>query len=106
MTEPVTLVTCSGLSNTGKLTGRVGGMVVLQRYPGAIETSIPANRLPASLSGRILALDGCEDACALKKLRENRVEPDLHVVATECGGVVENGMAEPGSTRSSGSRAR
>ncbi|KUL01181.1 MAG: hypothetical protein XE10_1135, partial [Methanoculleus marisnigri] len=28
MTEPVTLVTCSGLSNTGKLTARAG-MVIL-----------------------------------------------------------------------------
>lgn len=93
MTEPVILVTCSGLSNTGKLTGQAG-MVARQRCPGSVEACIPANCLPASLSGRIAALDGCEDACALKKLRENGVEPDLHVVATECG-VVKNGMAEP-----------
>ena len=93
MTEPVTLVTCSGLSNTGKLTGRTG-MVVLQRYPGAIEASIPANRLHAPPTGRIVALDGCEDACALKKLRELGIEPDLHIVATECG-IVKDGMAEP-----------
>ncbi len=71
MTEPVTLVTCSGLSNTGKLTARAGMLV-----------------------DRVLALDGCEDTCALKKLREIGVEPDLHVVATGCG-IVKNGMAEP-----------
>ncbi|MDK2889662.1 MAG: hypothetical protein PWR21_294 [Methanoculleus sp.] len=93
MSEPVTIVTCSGLSNTGKLTGRVG-IVVQQRYPGSVEDCIPARRLPPSLSGRVLALDGCEDTCALKNLREIGVEPDLHVVATGCG-IAKNGMAEP-----------
>ena len=88
MSEPVILVTCSGLSNTGKLTGQAG-MVVQQRCPGSVETCIPARRLPASLSGR-----GREDTCALKNLREIGVEPDLHVIATECG-IAKNGMAEP-----------
>jgi uncharacterized metal-binding protein len=94
--EPVTLITCSGLSNTGKLTGRAG-MVVQQRSPGSVEALLPASRPleeAARHAGRILALDGCEDACALRKLRELGVEPDLHVVATECG-IVKNGMAEP-----------
>jgi uncharacterized metal-binding protein len=68
-------------------------MVVRQRRAGSIETCIPARRLPASLSGRIFALDGYEDTCALKKLREIGIEPDLHVVATQCG-IVKNGMAE------------
>ncbi|MBP7410911.1 putative zinc-binding protein [Methanoculleus sp. 10] len=99
MAEPVTLITCSGLSNTGKLTDRAG-MVVQQRSPGSVEASLPASRPSASLeeaaryAGRILALDGCDDACALRKLRELGVEPDLHVIATECG-IVKNGMAEP-----------
>lgn len=99
VSEPVTLVTCSGLSNTGKLTARAG-MVILQRSPESVEACIPASRPPASLeeaarsAGRVLALDGCEDTCALKKLREIGVEPDLHVVATGCG-IVKNGMAEP-----------
>lgn len=99
MTEPVTLVTCSGLSNTGKLTARAG-MVLLQRNPDSVEALLPASRPPASLeeaarsAGRVLVLDGCEDTCGLKKLREIGVEPDLHVVATGCG-IVKNGMAEP-----------
>ncbi len=93
MAEPVTLVTCSGLSNTGKLTARAG-MVILQRSPESVEACIPASRLPSLLVDRVLALDGCEDTCALKKLREIGVEPDLHVVATGCG-IVKNGMAEP-----------
>jgi uncharacterized metal-binding protein len=91
--EPITLVTCSGLSSTGKVTARAG-MVVLQRFPGSVEECIPAARLQEPPCGRILALDGCEDACALKKLRETGVEPDLHIVATECG-IVKNGMEEP-----------
>jgi len=97
--EPVTLVTCSGLSNTGKLTARAG-MVLRQRNPDSVEALLPASR-PAALleeaaryAVRVLVLDGCEDACALRKLREIGVEPDLHVVATECG-IVKNGMAEP-----------
>ncbi len=42
--EPITLVTCSGLSSTGKVTARAG-MVVLQRFPGSVEECIPAARL-------------------------------------------------------------
>jgi len=91
--EPITLVTCSGLSNTGKVTARAG-MVVLQRFPDSVEECIPATRLQEPPCGRVLALDGCEDVCALKKLRETGLEPDLHIVATECG-IVKNGMEEP-----------
>lgn len=99
MAEPVTLITCSGLSNTGKLTARAG-TALLRTSPDFVEACLPANRPPDSLeeaaryADRILALDGCGDVCALRRLRELGIEPDLHVVATECG-IVKNGMAEP-----------
>jgi len=78
--EPITLVTCSGLSSTGKVTARAG-MVVLQRFPGSVEECIPATRLQEPPCGRILALDSCEDACALKKLRETF--PCANIVAID-----------------------
>ena len=96
MAEPVTLITCSGLSNTGRLT-TLTGTALLRRSPDIVEASLPASRPleeAAHYAGRILALDGCEDACALRRLREIGVEPDLHVVATECG-ITKDGMAEP-----------
>lgn len=94
--EPVTLITCSGLSKTGKLTTQAG-VALLRASPGLVEASLPANRpleVAARYSGRLLVLDGCGSACALRKLRGIGVEPDLHVIATECG-IVKNGMAEP-----------
>ena len=96
MAEPVTLVTCSGLSNTGKLTTQAG-MALLRTSPGLVEVCVPASRPleEATRSAeRLLVLDGCESACALRKLRGIGVEPDLHIVVTECG-IAKDGMAEP-----------
>jgi len=72
-------------------------MVLLRASPGLVEACVPANRPleeATRYAERILVLDGCSDACALRRLREIGVEPDLHVVATGCG-IVKNGMAEP-----------
>mgnify|MGYP001382863110 CR=1 FL=1 len=96
MTEPVTLITCSGLSNTGKLTTQAG-MALLRASPGLVEVCVPASRPleeATRYAERILVLDGCGDACGLRRLREIGVEPDLHIVATEYG-IAKDGMAEP-----------
>ena len=99
MTAPVTLITCSGLSNTGKLTTQAG-VALLRASPGLVEACVPANRPQVLLeeaaryAERLLVLDGCSDACALRRLREIGVEPDLHIVATGCG-IAKGGMAEP-----------
>ena len=97
--EPVTIVTCSGISNTGKLTTQAGTML-LRRYGGTIEACVAATRSATSLENavryadRILVLDGCTDCCGRKKVQALGVELHLHIIATECG-IVKNGMAEP-----------
>jgi len=97
--EPVTIVTCSGISNTGKLT-TLAGTMLLRRYGGAVEACVAATRPTASLENvlrhaeRVLVLDGCSDCCGRKKVQALGVEPDLHIITTECG-IVKNGMAEP-----------
>ncbi len=94
-----TIVACSGISNTGKLTAQVGAML-LHCSCGAVEACIAATRPTASLEAavrhadRILVLDGCSDCCGRKKVRALGVEPHLHLVATDRG-IVKNGMAEP-----------
>ncbi|GLI45295.1 putative zinc-binding protein [Methanoculleus bourgensis] len=72
-------------------------MVLLRASPGLVEACVPANRPldeATRYAERILVLDGCSDACALQRLREIGVEPDLHIVATGCG-IAKEGMAEP-----------
>jgi len=95
----VTVVTCSGVSNTGKLTAQTGARL-LQCSCGAVEGCIAATRPSASLedairhADRILVLDGCGDCCGMKKVRALGVEPHLHIIATDCG-IEKNGTAEP-----------
>jgi len=94
-----TLITCSGVSNTGRLTAQTGAML-LRSSCGMVEACIAATRQTAALevavrhADRILVLDGCGDCCGKKKLEALGVEPDLHLVATDCG-IAKNGMAEP-----------
>jgi uncharacterized metal-binding protein len=94
-----TIVACSGLSNTGKLTFQAGTALV-QRCSGRVEACIAATRPTASLEAlvrhaeRILVLDGCGDCCGRKRVRALGAEPDLHIIATSCG-IQKNGMAEP-----------
>ncbi|MDD1728278.1 MAG: putative zinc-binding protein [Methanospirillum sp.] len=97
--DGITLITCSGISNTGKLTTKTGEML-LQRCPGMIEHCISCrtdpDRLQIALSQAetIVVLDGCSDWCGRKKVQEQGFNPDLHLIATECG-IVKNGMEEP-----------
>jgi len=92
-----TIITCSGISNTGKLTAQTGA-ALLHRCGGDVEACVGARA--AALEDavrhaeRILVLDGCEDCCAGKRVRALGAEPDLHIIATDCG-IEKNGMAEP-----------
>lgn len=92
-----TIVACSGISNTGKLTFHAGTALVC-RCGGLVEDCVRART--ASLetvirhTDRILVLDGCADCCGKKKVRALGIEPHLHIVATDCG-IAKNGMSEP-----------
>ena len=97
----VVLITCSGLSNTGKCTTRAA-LQLRQRDPGLVDyhiaasgkksIAVPEGLDPASI--RVIVIDGCEDFCGRKKAEECGLVPAFHVVATDCG-VVKSGMDEP-----------
>jgi uncharacterized metal-binding protein len=92
-----TLITCSGLSNTGRLTTQVA-TVLISRHPAAI-TWVKAHKSGEHIaevirdSDLIIVLEGCSDHCASKKMSEGGFKADIHLIATDLG-VVKNGMAE------------
>jgi len=91
------LVTCSGISNTGKLTTQAG-MLLMQRKPGLFhcmncKQSAETLKLDADGAERLIVIDGCTDCCATKKLTAAGLEADAHIIATELG-IEKNGMAD------------
>jgi uncharacterized metal-binding protein len=91
------LVTCSGISNTGKLTTQAG-MLLMQRKPGMFlcmncKQSAESLKMDAGGAERLIVLDGCTDCCATKKLTAAGLVPDVHIIATELG-IEKKGMAE------------
>lgn len=91
------LVTCSGISNTGKLTTQAG-MLLMQRQPGRFlcmncKQSADSLKMDAESAERLIVLDGCTDCCATKKLTAAGLMPDVHIIATELG-IVKKGMDE------------
>ena len=95
----ITLITCSGISNTGKLTAKVGEEIV-RRWPGLVDLCLSARCDPGYLrevlseADQIVVLDGCTDCCGRKKVQEHGYEADIHLIATE-NGIVKNGMEDP-----------
>jgi len=93
----IALVTCSGVSNTGKLTTQAG-MLLMQRRPGMFrcmncKQSAESLRMDTTGADRLVVLDGCTDCCATKKLSAAGLAPDVHIIATELG-IEKNGMAD------------
>lgn len=91
------LVTCSGISNTGKLTTQAA-LTLLQRTPGLyvwMHAKQSAESLEEEIgdADRVIVLDGCSDCCARKKLSVSSITPHRHIIATEIG-ILKNGMAE------------
>lgn len=91
------LVTCSGISNTGKLTTQAG-MILMQRKPGMFlcmncKQSAESLRMDAGGTERLIVLDGCTDCCATKKLAAAGLVPDVHIIATELG-IEKKGMGD------------
>ena len=92
-----TLVTCSGISNTGKLTTQAA-LALLQRRPGGyvwVRAEQGADRIADEIeeADNVIVLDGCTDCCAKKKLAEAGFTHDHHVITTEIG-ITKNGMAD------------
>lgn len=91
------LVTCSGISNTGKLTTQAA-QILMQRKPG-VYGWMHAKQSAASLEAEagnaelVIVIDGCNDCCATKKLTAAGIAPDVHIIATGLG-IVKNGMAD------------
>jgi uncharacterized metal-binding protein len=93
----VTLITCSGLSNVGRLTTAVGQQMPMRR-PGRIEW-VRAQTGPEAIADAacdadlVIALDGCEDCCGSRKAAEAGVEPSVRIRAIDLG-IVKDGRAE------------
>jgi len=91
------IVTCSGVSNTGKLTTQAG-MLLMQRRPGIFlcmncKQSAETLKLDAGGAERLIVIDGCTDHCATRKLTAAGLVPDVCIIATELG-IEKNGMAD------------
>ena len=91
------LVTCSGISNTGKLTTQAA-LTLLQRRPGQYvwmhaRQSAAMLELDIGDVDQVIVIDGCKDCCAKKKLSASRLAPHCHIIATELG-IKKNGMGE------------
>jgi uncharacterized metal-binding protein len=96
--SPLILITCSGVSNVGKLTAQAAGVLV-QREPDLFEGHLHAKQSTRDMdevinSGKVVVLDGCGDRCAAKKLKSLCITPHIHIIATE-EGIEKNGMADP-----------
>jgi uncharacterized metal-binding protein len=91
------LVTCSGISNTGKLTTQAA-ILLMQRKPG-LYVWMHAKQSAATLEAEIgdaeqvVVIDGCPDCCAKKKLSASSIIHHHHITATELG-IEKKGMGE------------
>ena len=90
-------MTCSGISNTGKLTTQAA-VALMQKQPGRYQWT-HIKKCAASLeeevrnAERVVVIEGCHDCCASKKLAGTTVSPHCHVIATDLG-IEKNGMAD------------
>ncbi|MEN6442190.1 MAG: putative zinc-binding protein [Methanoregula sp.] len=93
----IVLVTCSGVSNTGKLTTQAA-IALMQKWPGRFlwtHVRKSAASLEDEVRGadRVVVIDGCHDCCAIKKLIGVSDIPNHHIIATDLG-IEKNGMAD------------
>ena len=93
----IVLVTCSGISNTGKLTTQAA-CALMQRWPGRFlwtHVKKSAASLEDECRGgeQVIVIDGCTDCCASKKCAGTGISPHIHIIATDLG-IEKNGMAD------------
>jgi len=91
------IITCSGISNTGKLTTQAA-LVLMQKKPGIFvwmhaKQSAESLETDARDAEQIIIIDGCTDCCAHKKFSATNLTPHLHIIATGLG-IEKNGMAD------------
>jgi uncharacterized metal-binding protein len=91
------LITCSGLSNTGRLTTQVA-MILVSRSPETVawvQAHADEHRIADCTTDaeEIIVIDGCSDHCATKKCKKEGIIPHHHIVATDLG-VKKDGLAD------------
>jgi uncharacterized metal-binding protein len=98
--RPVLLLTCSGISHTGQLTTMAGNSLRC-RHPTLVTRHVRLTSLKRSLEKELtgdeclIAVDGCEECCAKKRMDLIGKIPDAYLVATQ-EGITKRGMEEPG----------
>ncbi len=96
--RPVLLLTCSGISHAGQLTTRTGTSLRC-RHPVLISRHLQLTSLKHPLDEELLdgeylvAVDGCEECCAKKRMDMIGTIPDVYIVATR-EGITKRGMEE------------
>jgi uncharacterized metal-binding protein len=96
---PVILLTCSGISHTGRLTTMTGNSLRRQ-YPVLVTRHIRLTALKRPLEAELqedeclVAVDGCEECCAKKRMDMMGKIPDAYIIATR-EGISKRGMEEP-----------
>ncbi len=97
--RPVLLLTCSGISHTGQLTTMTGNSLRC-RHPVLVTRHLQLTALKRSLENELshdeclIAVDGCEEGCAKKRMDLIGKIPDAYLVATR-EGITKRGMEEP-----------
>lgn len=106
---PVLLLTCSGISHTGQLTTMTGNLLRC-RNPLMVTRHLKLTSLERSLEKELdtdeylVAVDGCEECCAKKRMDLLGKIPDTYVVATREG--IEKGDWKSRDTMRSSAFAR
>jgi uncharacterized metal-binding protein len=96
--QPITLLTCSGISHTGRLTTRTGTSLRC-RHPILIGRHLQLTSLKRPLDEELqdgdylVAVDGCDECCAKKRMDTIGTRPDVYIVATR-EGITKRGMEE------------
>ncbi len=97
--RPVLLLTCSGISHTGQLTTLTGNSL-RSRFPVLVTRHIRLTALQSPLEKELqedeclVAVDGCEECCAKKRMDLIGKIPNAYIVATR-EGIIKRGMEAP-----------
>lgn len=97
--RPVLLLTCSGISHTGQLTTMTGNSLRC-RHPVLVTRHLKLTALKRPLEKELqdgdclVAVDGCEECCAKKRMDLIGKTPDAYIIATR-EGITKRGMEEP-----------